>query len=108
MGMVVDFAVLDELVGGWIDANWDHTVLLDAADLEPEVVQIRALNAKMGRPAFDLPGPPTAERVAGELAAMALTLLADWPLVLVERVTVWETPRASADWTRKGPPNAAD
>ena len=31
-GMVMDFSLLKNRVGGWIDNNWDHTVILSAHD----------------------------------------------------------------------------
>lgn len=32
LGRVVDFGVIKKVVGGWIDENWDHNMLLHAAD----------------------------------------------------------------------------
>src|SRR5690606_9928972 len=33
VGRVVDFGVIKEVVGGWIDTNWDHAFIVDKADM---------------------------------------------------------------------------
>jgi 6-pyruvoyl tetrahydropterin synthase/QueD family protein len=32
LGMVIDFSVLKEKVGGWIDREWDHNMMLHVSD----------------------------------------------------------------------------
>ena len=32
LGRVIDFSCLKEIIGGWIDKNWDHNVLLHMDD----------------------------------------------------------------------------
>lgn len=32
MGMVVDFGIIKERLGGWINDNWDHNIILSAED----------------------------------------------------------------------------
>ena len=98
-GRVVDFGVVKERVGGWIDAHWDHTAILMEGDPDPAVQAIAASNAAFGRPVYWLPLPPTAETIAEELARIATDLLADTGVTVV-RVRVWETPNGSAEWTR--------
>lgn len=34
LGRVIDFGVIKEVVGKWIDDNWDHNTLLNRDDLE--------------------------------------------------------------------------
>ena len=34
LGRVVDFSVIKERYGKWIDDNWDHGMILNSADLE--------------------------------------------------------------------------
>jgi 6-pyruvoyltetrahydropterin/6-carboxytetrahydropterin synthase len=98
-GRVVDFGVVKERVGGWIDAHWDHTAILMEGDPDPAVQAIAASNASFGRPVYWMPLPPTAETIAEELARIATELLADTGVTVV-RVRVWETPNGSAEWTR--------
>lgn len=31
-GMVMDFGVMKSAIGGWIDANWDHNIILNPDD----------------------------------------------------------------------------
>lgn len=96
-GRVVDFSVVKDLVGGWIDQNWDHTALLMKGDPDPAVPILAASNAAHGRPVYWLDRPPTAEVIAETLAGIAQGLLVDSG-VRVVRVRVWETPNGSAEW----------
>jgi 6-pyruvoyltetrahydropterin/6-carboxytetrahydropterin synthase len=97
-GRIIDFGSIKALVGGWIDAHWDHTAILMQGDPDPAVAAIAASNERMGRPVYWTDGPPTAEVVAGELARVAVRLLEPHG-VRVARVRLWETPNASAEWT---------
>ena len=98
LGRVIDFGVLKDIVGGWVDATWDHTAILMRADPDPAVQAIIASNKAHGRPAYLLDVPPTAENIAAELAMRAQKLLARTGISVVE-VKVWETPNCSATWT---------
>ena len=97
-GRIVDFGVVKDVVGGWIDATWDHTAILMKGDPDPAVPFIAAANEAMGRPVYWTEAPPTAETITVELARVATELLAPHG-VRVHRVKVWETPNASAEWT---------
>lgn len=97
-GRVIDFGVIKERVGGWIDRHWDHTAILMTGDPDPAVPGIAASNAAHGRPVYWMDGPPTAENIAAELARVAKELL-EPAGVRVARVRVWETPNGSAEWT---------
>ncbi len=96
-GRVIDFGVVKERVGGWIDAHWDHTAILMEGDPDPAIAALAASNAAHGRPVYWMPVPPTAENIAAALAAKAQELLADTG-VRVVRLRVWETPNGSAEW----------
>jgi 6-pyruvoyltetrahydropterin/6-carboxytetrahydropterin synthase len=97
-GRVIDFGVVKERVGGWIDDNWDHTAILQRDDPDPAIQLLAASNAAHGRPVYWMDVPPTAEQLAAELARIAQGLLADTGVKLV-RVRIWETPNGSAEWT---------
>jgi 6-pyruvoyltetrahydropterin/6-carboxytetrahydropterin synthase len=79
--MVVDFAEIKAVVGGWLDHNWDHRCLLWEQDLLvdaiPDVVRLSFV--------------PTAENMARHLLQIAVDLL---PQVVTVRV--WETSTAWA------------
>jgi 6-pyruvoyltetrahydropterin/6-carboxytetrahydropterin synthase len=100
-GRVIDFGVVKERVGAWIDATWDHTAILMRGDPDPAVPHLVESNARAGRPVYLLDGPPTAEHLAGELARVAAGLLAGTG-VTVSMVRCWETPNCSATWTAGG------
>ncbi len=95
LGRVIDFGVVKERVGGWVDANWDHTAILQRTD--PEAPPIAETNARMGRPVYWTEQPPTAEVMVALLAEQAARLLADTG-VTVTRIRLWETPNGSAEW----------
>lgn len=97
LGRVVDFGVVKERVGGWIDTHWDHTAILMRGDPDPAVAIIAASNEAHGRPVYWMDLPPTAETLAAELAGIAQRLLADTG-VRVVRLRLWETPNGSAEW----------
>ena len=105
LGRVVDFSVIKEKLGTWIDEELDHNMLLHPDDpllnttdsqgyfksgCEPEVL--------IGRIPFMMPeyAPnPTAENIAHVIFNQAKELLNNGGLS-VEQVTVWETPNCCA------------
>lgn len=97
LGRVVDFGVIKERVGGWIDVHWDHTAILMAGD--SEAAAVADANARLGRPVYWMEDHPTVENVVAELAGIAGDLLADTGVEVV-RVRLWETPDGSAEWVR--------
>ena len=97
-GRVVDFGVIKERVGAWIDTHWDHTAILMAGDPDPAIPLLVASNAAYGRPVYWLQGPPTAENIVAELARVSGELLGDTGVTVV-RLRLWETPNGSAEWT---------
>jgi len=96
LGRVVDFGVIKQLVGGWIDDHWDHTAILMRGD--PEAPPIAEANERLGRPVYWMDAHPTAENIVVELAAVAQELLSGTG-VRVVRVRLWETPNGSSEWT---------
>ena len=97
LGRVVDFGVVKERIGGWIDENWDHTAVLSKHDDDPATQAIIASNAGHGRPVYLLDTPPTAENLVLELARVAQGLL-EGTDVRVVAIRLWETPNCSAEW----------
>jgi 6-pyruvoyltetrahydropterin/6-carboxytetrahydropterin synthase len=96
-GRVVDFGVIKELVGGWIDQHWDHTAILMRGDTDPACVAVAETNAAAGRPVYWMEVPPTAECMVQELATIANELLAPSGVEVV-RIRLWETPNGAAEW----------
>lgn len=103
VGRVVDFGFIKEIVGSWIDEQWDHTTLVNLADAS--LLEFLALEVSVGKkPGYGFTGEPTAENIARELYAVAQQLMARAPAekvspeVKVEMVRVWETPNCQAEY----------
>jgi len=60
LGMVIDFAIIRELLGGWIMQNWDHATILFKEDKELG----ESIAKVTGQTVFYLPSNPTAENLA--------------------------------------------
>lgn len=63
LGRVVDFGVIRELLGKWIDDNWDHNTIL----FECDKTLGKSITAITGQNIFYLPTNPTAENMAAYL-----------------------------------------
>lgn len=61
LGRVIDFSVLKEKVGGWVDEHWDHTMILFQEDRKTIDLVNQADSYKK---TFILPTNPTAENLA--------------------------------------------
>lgn len=80
LGMVVDFARVKRVVGGWIDETLDHKMLLHKDD--PVLAFLRA----QGEPVHVLEVNPTAENIAKLIFEYAAAQ--GFPVV---EVKLWET-----------------
>jgi 6-pyruvoyltetrahydropterin/6-carboxytetrahydropterin synthase len=88
IGRVIDFSVLKEKIGGWIDQHWDHTTLLFCEDRE--LLEISPAFEK-NKKVFICDFNPTAENMAEFLLhQICPEVLADTPVV-VTKVELWET-----------------
>ena len=113
LGMVVDFSVIKKEVGGWIDENWDHNILLNSKD--PLAVQSESkisggtldgcsiwqsqVGIFAGRKPFIFENiNPTAEVIAERLFHETRRLLAPYK-IRANMVEVYETPNCSAVFT---------
>lgn len=102
LGMIIDFSVLKTAIGGWIDDNWDHNILLHPDDRmkglmvmsqEEERLPATLLEGwEAGQPRSLL--NPTAENIARFLAIKAQSLIPSD--IIVVGVKVWETPNCWA------------
>lgn len=91
VGRVVDFSVIKEKVGGWIDEYWDHGFIIEKGD--PLFEALSADHSKV----FELPDAPTAENLAKFLFETANQLL-HRAGVLVVKIECWETPTCVATY----------
>lgn len=93
LGRVIDFGVLKERLGGWLERMWDHGMVLWDADEEA----IAAVRYCPGSKVFLLPYNPTAENLGRYiLEVVGPQVLARTGVRLV-RVTVYETENGIAE-----------
>ncbi|MCI5066292.1 6-carboxytetrahydropterin synthase [bacterium] len=93
-GMVIDFSVLKNTVGEWIDTHWDHTVILSAEDTETIALVKQCPGEKAP---FILDANPTAENLAHHLLWSVCPELLRGSGVLVHKVIFWETENCFAE-----------
>ena len=114
LGRVIDFSVLKEKVGNWIDEHWDHNVILHkddpllmlnvvgqvpAKELHPRTYEIQFVDMPdvfMGKEPYILSGNPTAENMAWELFHIAFSLMVQYHIKVVH-IRLYETPNCWAD-----------
>jgi 6-pyruvoyltetrahydropterin/6-carboxytetrahydropterin synthase len=88
LGMVVDFTILKRVVGGWIDEQLDHRMLLHRDD--PALDFLR----QQKEPVFVMDHNPTAENIARLI--FDYTASQGFPVV---EVRLWETESSCATYT---------
>lgn len=93
-GFVIDFGIVKSIIGGWLDENWDHTMILQRGD--PLIKALQSIDEPF-RPIYILNYAPTAENMARHLFDAAQELLRGH-FILVARVRIFETPTCWADW----------
>lgn len=94
LGRVVDFSVLKQKVGTWIDENWDHNFLVNRADKG----MIDALNSLDDcRKPWICNWNPTAENMANYLLVEVCPNVLKGTGVRVVRVKLFETPNGIAE-----------
>lgn len=93
LGRVIDFGVLKERLMPWIDANWDHGMIVWREDAEA-IAAVRTLgDSKL----FLLPTNPTAENMALHLLHEVAPRVLDGTGVTVKKVVLWETENCYAE-----------
>jgi 6-pyruvoyltetrahydropterin/6-carboxytetrahydropterin synthase len=88
--MVVDFSEVKRVVGGWIDANLDHKMILHRDD--PILPSLRERN----EPVYVVDVNPTAENIARLIFGVVKSL--GFPVV---EVTLWETENSFATYSER-------
>ena len=112
LGRVIDFGVIKEKVGAWIDRHWDHNIILSSKDPIFELCKLAELHRYIMNPGmsiekmifgnrcpFTMPVEmnPTAENLAEVLYKQSRLLLSESHLTVTE-VRIWETPNCCADF----------
>lgn len=102
LGRVIDFSVLKDKVGAWINDNLDHNMILHPKDpIAPENMSIASDLVFGGTLPYIMPAHtnPTAENIAKEIFDMSVSLLRSDGISVVS-VKVHETPNCSAVYSR--------
>lgn len=93
IGRVIDFSVLKQKIGGWIDTQWDHNCLVFRED----TIVISALKGlPRAKDPYICDWNPTAENMANFLLVSVCPEVLKGTEVTVVSVTVWETPNCCA------------
>lgn len=88
IGRVIDFSVLKEKIGGWIDTHWDHTFLVFNQDIE--ILKV-AESLQKNKQIFICDFNPTAENMADYLLNWVCPVVLKDTGVKVTKVVLWET-----------------
>jgi len=88
IGRVIDFGKIKDLLGDWIDDNWDHNVILSEKDRElgEQIAKITGQNV------FYLDSNPTAENMADYILKSVCPILFTNEKVRCNKIKLYETP----------------
>lgn len=93
LGRVIDFGVLKEKLGGFIDEFWDHGFLYNVNDTEVSAM----LDMMTTQKKYALPDNPTAENMANHLLLEICPKLLEGTGVEVFKITMYETENCIAE-----------
>ena len=93
IGRIIDFSVLKEKIGTWLDENWDHNLILFKDDIET-VTAAKSIPRK--KEPFICEWNPTAENLASFLLKEVCPHLMQGTDIFITAVTVHETPNCKA------------
>ena len=88
LGRIVDFSVVKEAVGGWVDEHWDHTMIIFKEDLKTIELLSQAPSFKG---VFILDKNPTAENLAHYLLWSVCPSVLKGKGIIVHKIVFWET-----------------
>jgi 6-pyruvoyltetrahydropterin/6-carboxytetrahydropterin synthase len=94
LGRVIDYGVIKDSVGTWLEDHWDHAMLL--YNMDPIVVHWNIGGMFSGMKCYFLSCNPTAENLARELLYKVSDMFYGSGLE-VDRVVCWETPNCFAE-----------
>lgn len=93
LGMVIDFGIIREILGQWIDSNWDHNVILNSKDQELG----NQINKITGQKIYYLNCNPTAEEMASYLLHEVCPKLFSQYKITCQKIRIFETPNCYAE-----------
>ncbi len=93
LGRVIDFGVIQQRLGGWIDDHWDHNTVLHEKDkaLGDSITKVT------NQAVFYLPVNPTAENMAHYIFSHICPELFQDSSLRCARIRLYETPNCYAD-----------
>ncbi len=94
LGRVIDFAILKDKIGGWIDIHWDHTFLVNQDD--HETIKALLMMPRHKEP-FICPFNPTAEKIAQHLLMVVCPRELEGSGITVSKVKLYETENCYAE-----------
>lgn len=94
LGRIIDFSVLKEKVGRWIDEKWDHTFIVNQHD--EELIKDLDKHHK-NKPLWIAPFNPTAENMADWLLNHVCPKVLENTGVTVYHIELYETENCKAD-----------
>lgn len=98
IGRVIDFSVLKQRIGTWIDQHWDHGFILAADDkLGQETITAFVTEGGQKQKTFLMPLNPTAENIAHYLLTTVCPDQLRDTGVTVTAVRIEETENCSAE-----------
>jgi 6-pyruvoyltetrahydropterin/6-carboxytetrahydropterin synthase len=92
VGREIDFSVIKDLVCAWLDANWDHKLIL--WDQDPWLKQLQEIDSSI----VTIPYNPTAENLAMYLVEVVGPKLFLNSTVKLVQVILEETSKCSASY----------
>lgn len=104
IGRVIDFSVLKERIGGWIEDNWDHGFILHKEDrgardaLGIMSVHMEQCENRKPQKLFLMPYNPTAENMARFLVTEIAPRVMGGTNVTIHKCVVHETENCSAEY----------
>lgn len=95
LGRVIDFSVMKQLLGDWIDENWDHGFIHYVEDSEVRYALARIPTQKV----YALPANPTAENMAAYLLHRVCPKLFKDTNIEIIKIVLHETENCSVEVT---------
>jgi 6-pyruvoyltetrahydropterin/6-carboxytetrahydropterin synthase len=95
LGRVVDFGLIKEVLGAWIDEHWDHTTIL----FDKDKALGKSITAVTGQKIFYLAANPTAENMASYIMETVCPKLFKAMPIRCVRIRLYETPNCFAEAT---------
>ncbi len=96
LGRVLDFSLLKNKVGRWIDKHWDHTMIINEDDQEM-ITLLQTVSQY--KPIFTIKGNPTAENMAKYILREVCPQVLKGCGIYVKKVVFYETENCFAEIT---------